>query len=143
MLRSVDECLSEAGFDEEKIINTKRLPNLANMLDSLRHPRFAYTAGQRIGSHHVHGTWVGLRNHYIEIDNNGEYRTKDPSTTHVNQYVYIAFIVVEGLSNFVNFVFEAREEEIEIIINLFNETAEEISKINTEIAGTDFDDVQS
>ena len=71
MLRSVDECLSEAGFDENKIMRTKGLPDLASMLDYLGHQRFSYTAGQRISSHHVHGTWVGLRNHYIELDKNG------------------------------------------------------------------------
>jgi hypothetical protein len=58
MLHSVNECLSEAGFDDEKIKNTKCLPDLAAMLNSLGHQRLSYTTGQRIGSHHVHGTWV-------------------------------------------------------------------------------------
>ena len=140
MLNSVEGCLSEAGFDEEKIQNTKGLPDLAAMLDSLGHQRFSYTTGQRIGSHHVHGTWVGLRNHYIEIDVSGIYRTRQESETHINQYVYITYIVLESLSNFVNYVFVSHEDEKKVIFQLFKDTAEEITKLNNEIIGTDFDE---
>ena len=142
MLNSVEGCLSEVGFDDEQIKNTKGLPNLAAMLDSLGHQRFSYTAGQRIGSHHVHGTWVGLRNHYIEIDESGRYRTRQESETHINQYVYITYIVLEALSNFVNFVFVSHEDEKKVILHLFEDTAEEITKLNTEIIGADFDETQ-
>jgi hypothetical protein len=140
MLRSVEECFSEAGFDENKIMRTKGLPDLASMLDSLGHQRFFYTAGQRISSHHVHGTWVGLRYHYIELDKNGVYRTKQSSPTHVNQYVYITYVVLDALSNFVNFVFSSYEEEKEAAFKLFQDTAEEISEINKEIIDKDFDE---
>lgn len=139
MLNSVRDCLFEAGFDEEKIKNTKGLPDIAAMLTSIGHQRFSYTAGQRIGSHHVHGTWVGLRNHYIELDESSVYRTKQISKTHINQYVYITYITLESLSNFVSYVFKSDEAEKETVLKLFEDTKEEISKLNKEVVGTDFD----
>lgn len=138
MLDSVEGCLNEIGFDEERIQNTKNLPDLASMLDSLGHQRFSYTAGQRIGSHHVHGTWVGLRLNYIEQDESGRYRTKFRSETHVNQYVYINYIVLDALKYFVNFVFTEDSEEKQVILQLFEDTASEIDKINKEVVGNDF-----
>lgn len=143
MLNSVNDCLSEAGFDDDKIKNTKGLPDLAAMLTSIGHQRFSYTAGQRIGSHHVHGTWVGLRNHYIVLDEKSVYRTKQSTDTHINQYVYITYIVLEALSDFVNFVFESDDEGKETILNLFEDTAEEITKLNIEAVGFDFDSANS
>ncbi|MES9855193.1 MAG: DUF5677 domain-containing protein [Sedimenticola sp.] len=143
MLNSVRDCLSEAGFDEEKIKNTKGLPDLAAMLTSIGHQRFSYTVGQRIGSHHVHGTWVGLRNHYLELDENSVYRTKQATETHINQYVYITYIVLESLSNFVSYVFESDEDGKETILHLFEDTAEEITKLNKEIIGADFDEADN
>lgn len=138
MLQSVEGCLDEAGFDENKIKLTKGLPDLASMLEYLGHQRFSYTAGQRISSHHVHGTWVGLRNHYIELADNGVYHTKLSSPTHVNQYVYIAYVVLDALRYFVNYVFVSCETEKETLLNLFKDTANEISGINDEIIGSDY-----
>ena len=138
MLKSVEGCLDEAGFDENKIKLTKGLPDLASMLEYLGHQRFSYTAGQRISSHHVHGTWVGLRNHYIELADNGVYHTKLSSPMHVNQYVYIAYVVLDALRYFVNYVFVSCETEKETLLNLFKDTANEISGINDEIIGSDY-----
>lgn len=140
MLNSVKECFAEAGFDREKIEATKGLPDLASMLNVIGHRRFSYTAGQRIGSHYVHGTWIGLRNHYIELDENGDYRTKQVTRTNINQYVHITYIVLEALSNFVNYVFESSEDEKNVILNLFKDTTNEITVLNKEIVGTDIDE---
>jgi hypothetical protein len=143
MLNSVRDCFSEAGFDEEKIKNTKNLPDLAAMLTSIGHQRFSFTAGQRIGSHHVHGTWVGLRNHYLELDENSVYRTKQVTQTHINQYVYITYIVLESLTNFVSYVFESDEDGKETILRLFEDTTDEITQLNKEIVGDDFDTAEN
>ena len=105
------------------------------MLEYLGQQRFVYTAGQRRSSDHVHGTWVGLRNHYIELADNGVYHTKLSSPTHVNQYVYITYVVLDALRYFVNYVFVSCETEKETLLNLFKDTANEISGINDEIIG--------
>lgn len=143
MLESVSRCLEEAGFDEKKIRDTKGLPDLAAMLSILGYQRFSYTAGQRVGSHHVHGTWVGLRYHYVEKDENGKYRAKQKSNTHENQYVYVTFIVLAALADFVNFVFQNADEERQEILGLFENTKEEITKVSKEAAGSDFEVTQS
>jgi hypothetical protein len=139
MLETVKGCLAEAGFNEEKIKNTKEMPDMASMLDSLGQPRFAYTAGQRVSSHHVHGTWIGLRNHYIELADDGSYNTKQFSPTHVNQYVYIAFSVLDALACFVNFVFESSEDEKNTIIRFFREVFDEISSVNNQMIRSDYE----
>jgi Family of unknown function (DUF5677) len=142
MLESVSGFLDEAGFDEEKIRSTKGLPDLAAMLNILGHQRFSYTAGQRIGSHHVHGTWVGLRYHYVEKDGHGKYRAKHKSYTHENQYVYVTYSVLAALADFVEFVFQNADEEKQAILDLFKSTEEEITKVNKEVVGSDFDAVE-
>ncbi len=140
MLDSVADCIAEAGFVDDQIREMKPLPNLAAMLEALGYKRFAYTAGQRIGSHHVHGTWVGLRNHFIEKEEDtGRYRARQKSYTHINQYVYITSIVLAALSKFVDFVFEDADEEKGEILNLFESTDENIRMLNIEIVGGDFD----
>jgi hypothetical protein len=138
MLQTVKDCLAEAGFDEERIRNTKGMPDMASMLDSLGQPRFAYTAGQRMSSHHVHGTWVGLRNHYIDLAADGSYCTKQVSPTHVNQYVYIAFTVLDVLACFVDYVFAPREDGKKTLIEFFREVFGKISSINSEMIRTDY-----
>jgi len=138
MLEMVKGCLAEAGFDEEKVTNTKGMPDMASMLHSLGQPRFAYTAGQRVGSHHVHGTWVGLRNHYIDLADDGAYHTKPFSPTHVNQYVYISFSVLDALSCFVDFLFKRSEEDKNVIMEFLREVFDEISSVNDEMIRTDY-----
>lgn len=142
MLKSIEECLFEAGFDEEKIKNTGNLPNLAARLNSLGHQRLSYTVGQRIGSHYVHGTWVALRNQYIELDESGNYLTKQATETHINQYVYVSCVVIEALSNFVNYVLVSHQDEAKVFLQLLEDTVEEISKLNNEIIGSDYDEAR-
>ncbi|MBT3635214.1 MAG: hypothetical protein HOB17_10235 [Candidatus Marinimicrobia bacterium] len=138
MLASVDRHIEQAEFDEEALKNTKQLPDLAAMLVALGKDRIIYTTGQRIGSHHVHGTWVGLRMHYITREENGLFRTRGKTDTHVNQYVYISLIVLETLKSFVRFLFVDSDEETEVVLSLFESIIDEIWEINQEVVGTDF-----
>jgi hypothetical protein len=139
MLETIKDCLAEAGFDEERIKNTKGMPDMASMLDSLGQPRFAYTAGQRVSSHHVHGTWVGLRNHYLELADDGSYRTKPLSPTHVDQYVYIVLYVLDALGCFVNCVFESREGGKNTLLEFFRTISDTVSSVNIEMVRTDYE----
>ena len=54
--------------------------------------------------------------------------------------MYITYVVLDALRDFVNFVFSSYEEEKGAILKLFQDTAEEISEINNEIIGNDFDE---
>ena len=141
MLKSIKECLIEAGFDEEKIRDARRLPDLASRLDSLGHRRLSYTVGQRLGSHYVHGTWVALRNQYIEPGENGNYLARQATETHINQYIYIPCIIIEALKTFVSYILVSRQDETKVFLQLLEDTVEEISKLNSEITGSDYDEV--
>jgi len=138
MLDSIRRCISESGLNESLISSTKKLPDLASMIKDLGRPRNEYTVGQRIGSHHVHGTWVSLDLFYLERDKSGVLRPRcHPCETHANQYVYIPAVVLGALSSFVEYTFLDCEEKT-IFLRLFEDTNLEISKINNELIGNDF-----
>ena len=104
------------------------MPDLAAMLEATGKTRLEYVVGQRIGSHHVHGTWVSLLHHYLEENETGTLVPRDHNCyTHVNQYVSVPLIVLDALSSFAEFVFPEGEERDEVI-GLFKDTAEEIYK---------------
>jgi len=132
MLSSIKRCIDESGLTEDEIEKYKKIPDLAAMLDATGRSRLEYTVGQRIGSHHVHGTWVSLLFHYLEKDNFGILKPRDHNCpTHVNQYVYTPIIVLDALTAFVENVFSENEERNEIT-SLFNATLEEIHSIKTQ-----------
>jgi hypothetical protein len=66
MLRSIERCLRTSSLNDGQIANSKKMPDLASMLDVLGNERLTYVVGQKIGSHHVHGTWPSLLLHYLE-----------------------------------------------------------------------------
>jgi hypothetical protein len=139
MLDSIERCIVDSGFDDERILKTKQLPDIAAMLTVLGHKRFSYTAGQRIGSHHVHGTWVGLIFNFIEKDDTGNYHVQTSTPTRVDQYIYISQLVLDALSDFVSFIF-LDEEQIEHTTKLFEDTKKEMGELGVEVVGTDFDE---
>jgi len=110
------------------------------MINAVRRHRLLYMVGQKIGSHHVHGTWPSLRLHYLE-EADGVLRPRDHDcATHVNQYVFIPLITLDSLRSFVAFVFH-NEEDREEIIQLLGAIEEEIMVINEEVVGRDFENV--
>ena len=141
MLKSIGQYIKDAGMDDEKIEKTKKLPDLASMIESIGQDRLAYVVGQRIGSHHVHGTWVSLKMQYLEDDEDGESVPRgSPLDTHVNQYVYIPLVVLNALSSFISYVFEDKQERL-VINNLIKSTSDKIQKINQEVVLNDFEEV--
>ncbi len=69
MLKSIRNHISSSGLSKAEIETAKKLPDMAAMIDSLGHDRLMYIVIQRMGSHHVHGTWPSLRLHYLEEEN--------------------------------------------------------------------------
>lgn len=138
MLGSIKRCIDESGLTENEIEKNKKIPDLAAMLEITGRTRLEYTVGQRLGSHHIHGTWVSLLFHYLEKDNSGTLKPRGHNCpTHVNQYVYTPIIVLDALTAFVEYVFSECDERNEIT-GLFNDTLEEIHIINDEVVGDDF-----
>jgi len=138
MLESIDHYVNEAGISENQIASSKRLPDLASMISATGKSRLMYTVGQRLESHHVHGTWVSLRLHYLEKDEVGRLAPRDHDCpTHVNQYIYIPNVVLDALSAFVEYVLPDDEYRVGVLV-LFESVKDEVIKITEEVVADDF-----
>ncbi|MFC1751105.1 DUF5677 domain-containing protein [Pseudomonadota bacterium] len=138
MLRSIDNYIAKSGLTESYISESKKLPNLAQMIDDVGHERLAYIVGQKIGSHHVHGTWVSLWFQYLE-EEEGVIRPRGHDvSTHVNQYAYISLVVLDAISEYVKYICED-EEDVKGMSSLLEGVADEILKLYQEAVGSDGD----
>ena len=104
MLKSIENYISSSGLSEQEISNSKKLPDLASMIQSVGGDRLHYVVGQKLGSHHVHGTWPSLRFWYL-TEHDGVLGPRDHDcATHVNQYVFIPIFVLQAVRAFVEFI---------------------------------------
>jgi hypothetical protein len=142
MLASIHRYVESSGMGVADIAAAKKLPDMAAMIDSLGHDRLTYVVGQRIGSHHVHGTWPSLRMHYLMDNDDGMLRPRDHDcNTHVNQYVFVPLFVLDAMEEFIRFIFSS-EEDVTPMIGLLGSVKQEIEKINAEVVGADFEKVE-
>lgn len=138
MLDSIQNHIKSSGLSESEIAASKKLPDMAAMLNSLGENRLMYIVAQRIGSHHIHGTWPSLRLHYLE-DEDGVLRPRDHNCeTHVNQYVFVPLLVLEAMNSFIEYICDD-SSDIDAFQRLPNAIMEEIMKINLEVIGDDFE----
>ena len=140
MLKSIRNHISSSGLSEAEIETAKKLPDMAAMIDSLGHDRLMYIVIQRMGSHHVHGTWPSLRLHYLEEENGILHPRDHDCETHVNQYVFIPILVLTAMKGFIDFICKD-EADREAFQQVPNAIEEEIMKINEEVVGEDFERV--
>jgi hypothetical protein len=140
MLRSIERTLEASGLEETQITSAKKLPDLAFMISAIGLDRLSYVIGQRIGSHHVHGTWPSLLSHYLDEDEESaiiRFRPRDHNCpTHVNQYMYVPLVVLRALSSYVEYVLG---EEATVFLELFQTTEDKIFKVYTESLGGDLE----
>jgi hypothetical protein len=142
MLRSIAHYVESSGMSVADVEGSKKLPDMAAMIDSLGHDRLTYVVGQRIGSHHIHGTWPSLRMHYLEESADGLLMPRDHDcSTHVNQYVFVPLFVLDAMEHFSRFIFRA-QEDVTPMIGLVESVRVEIEKINSEVVGSDFQKVE-
>ncbi|WP_282257420.1 DUF5677 domain-containing protein [Stenotrophomonas sp. PS02301] len=138
MLHSIEQHIQSSDLDAAEITDSPKLPDLASMIDAIRRHKLLYLIGQKIGSHHVHGTWPSLRLHYLE-EADGVLAPRDHNcSTHVNQYVFVPLIVLDALRSFVRFVLGDPADREEMI-GLFDAVEQEINIVNTEVVGNDFE----
>ena len=139
MLGSIQRCIQTSGLTEAQINASKKLPDLASMIESLKHDRLMYIVGQKVGSHHVHGTWPSLLFHYLDRDDDGTWHPRDHNChTHINQYVFVPLVVLSAVKAFIEFVFDDAND-IEPLIALIESIEQEIVAVNHEAIGTDFE----
>ena len=142
MLSSIERHIDAAGLSREEIAETKKLPDVSAMLRDLGHERLTYVVSQRLGSHHVHGTWPSLLLHYLEINDVGEFSLRDHNCgTHPNQFVMIPLQVLGAVRAFIVYLIEGKEAKP--VVDLLESIQEEILNINSEMVGGDFDSVES
>ena len=140
MLNSIQRHMALAGLTELEISEIKKLPNTAAMISDLGHQRLMYVVGQRLGSHHVHGTWPSLLMHYLEEEDGSLVLRDHNCDTHPNQFVMIPLLVLSAMAAYIGFIFES-DEDIEPMTGLLQSVEDEVLKINAELAEGDFDAV--
>lgn len=104
------------------------------MIDHLGYGRRLYIVGQRIGSHHVHGTWSSLLLHYLE-EREGEQQFRfaprgHDCETHINQFMFIPLIMLRAMSSYVRYVLA--EVEAEALVKTFSSVADTVMKAYAE-----------
>lgn len=104
MLRSIERHVQVSGLSEAEIQSVKPLRDVASMLLALGHDRLFYVVAQRLGSHHVHGTWSSLLFHYIEKrDDDSEFafgpRGHD-CNTYIDQFNFNALFVISAMQGY-------------------------------------------
>lgn len=139
MLTSINNYFCKSELTEEQILGSKKLPDLASMINVIGKDRLAYVVGQRIGSHHVHGTWVSLWYHYLEQHDDGVIHLRDHNCeTHINQYAYVSLVVLDAIKAFAEYVCKD-SDDIERMTRLIIAVSEKIQDVYQEVVGTDFD----
>lgn len=134
MLQSISQHIGDSGLEEGVIGDARKLPNLYAMLENLGLDRLIYISMQKIGSHHVHGTWPSLKFHYLRKSEDGAWCPRDHDChTDQIQYAVISLLVLSAIESFVEFicrdeddreglgqVLVATSREIEAIIKVTN-----------------------
>jgi hypothetical protein len=137
MLESISKYLETSGMTDGQIAASKKLPDLASMLDTLGRDHLAYVVGQKIGSHHVHGTWPSLLTHYLDWDASGNFCPRDHNApTHVNQYVFIPLMVLGAAKSYCTWLMN--DPEATLLVDMLQAIEDEILAINREVIGGDF-----
>jgi hypothetical protein len=139
MLKSIDRHINAAGLNREDVIKAKKLPDSSAMLHDLGHERLMYVVSQRVGSHHIHGTWPSLLFHYLEVNDDGSFFLRDHDCdTHPNQFIMTPLQVLETVRSFIVYIIESNEES-KTIIGLLDSFRQNILDINSEMVGSDFE----
>lgn len=136
MLESIQNYINKSELTEEAIANSKKLPNLAQMIDAIGKGRLAYIVGQKIGSHHVHGTWVSLWFHYVNEEDGKIYPRDHDCPTHINQYVYIPLVVLDSISAYIAYIC-TDSHVVDAITGVLDSVSDEIKEIYKEVMGAD------
>ena len=96
-----------------------------------------HVVGQKIGSHHVHGTWPSLLLHYLEWGDDGNYQPRDNNVpTDVNQYVFVPLVVLDAAKAFVTWLMD--ESDGMALTDMLQSCEDEIQSINRAAFGNDF-----
>jgi len=138
MLKSIDNYILKSGLNEKQINETKKLPNLASMIDHIYENRLLYITGQKIGSHHIHGTWPNLLSYFLNYEDDKFFLRDHDCTTKTDQYIFIPIFVIDAIKSYLHFICNNDDEADKLCI-LPNGIIEEIDKIFSIVVENDFE----
>jgi hypothetical protein len=142
MLASIARTLAAAGLDEARVQEIPRLPPLDQMVAAIGLEPSFYIAIQRMGSHHVHGTWPSLLFHYLEETHDHQFIARDHnSPTHVNQYLSVPLIVLQAMTAYNSYAF--KEQEANAFNQLIESVEKELWQLHSEVARDDFTETKT
>jgi hypothetical protein len=134
MLTSIGNHIAASGLTEEEVSSAKKFRDIAAIIKELGFERVFYVVGQRIGSHHVHGTWSSLLFNYLDEQEGEEqfcFKPRDHDcSTHINQFMFTPMVVLHAMSEYVQYALD--DAEAEAFQGVFESTKEEIIKMYSE-----------
>jgi Family of unknown function (DUF5677) len=129
MMASIDRQVEQSTLTENEIMETKKLPDLAAMMKTIGLDRLMYIAGQKIGSHHVHGTWCSLTLHYLDQTPDGRWHPDGRHCpTHQNQYFHVSLMVIAAMKWFARFSVPDAKDRFPLE-SILDSVREELTKI--------------
>lgn len=141
MLASIDRQVGQSTLTTNEIRQARRLPDLAAMMKTVGLDRLMYIAGQKMGSHHVHGTWCSLTLHYLDRTPEGSWHPDGRHCpTHQNQYFHVSLMVIAAMKWFVVFSVPEAKDRFPFE-SLLDSVREELTKIMELADENDFEEV--
>lgn len=142
MLRSIERFIASSGMTDDEIAASKKLPDLASMIEQLGNSRLLYVVGQKIGSHHIHGTWPSLLQHYLRWKDEETFYLRDHDCeTDANQFVFVPLMVLSALAAFCSWLIE-QPADFRPLLDLMRSIEDEILRLNRLASGSDFEVIQ-
>jgi len=142
MIKSINNYIANSGLTEEEIVKAKKLPDLASIIESIGCNRLLYLVGQKLGSHHVHGTWPSLRIHYLKKHNGLMVPRDHDCATHVNQYAFTPLFVIDAVRAFIRYIC-CEPDDANGLSLLLNAVEDKIKELYSEVVGSDFEPVNN
>jgi len=133
MLKSIKNHISAAQISESEVTRAKKFPALSSILTEMGFSRLFYVVVNKIGSHHVHGTWPSLVLHYLKADDGiGDLKfvpNVEVCETHENQFSFVPLIMLETMSEYISYILGDESDEAEYFQELFKSTYQAIMEI--------------
>lgn len=144
MLESINRCIKLSEIDKDNISEFQRFPTFETRIQQIDDERddLPYTVVQRIGSHHIHGTWTSLLTDYLEEEDGVLYPRDNKVSIHENQFISISLEILEMLKDFIIFI--SNEESLKNnYLSKFNERRKLLDSFRIEVLGNDFDELNT
>ena len=144
MLDSINRCINLSELNRNNFCDYPKFPTFETRIKQVHNENdnLSYTVVQRIGSHHIHGTWTSLLTHYLD-EEDGEFYPRDHTVPiHVNQFVSISLEVLEMLKEFITFI--SNDGNLtNFYLTQIEDRRKFLDSFRIEILGNDFDEINA